>query len=126
MLRQLRRVVLGVVLTAVAGSAVGQEADIVIPRKRSTPPVVMYAKPPEWYVQAISRKVQERWESLAVTVVVEITRDGRLHAVDVERKSGEAAFDAAVLRVVSTSAPFPPLPESYEAQRVRFTVEFKP
>jgi len=48
--------------------------------------------------------------SLAATVRFTVAPDGRLLALAVEQKSGDARFDAAAQEVVRDSAPFPPPP----------------
>jgi len=128
-----RWLIVGVLGLVMVGPVVGQEADILIQRER--PPEQAFLKPPEWYVQAIKMKIAERrlrWSTrtesirnLAVTVVVEIGRNGTLQGARVERTSGEKAFDAAAVRAVQDAGPFPPLPESHGAQGARLTVEFR-
>ena len=104
---------------------------ILIERERTPPPRADIAKPSEWYTRSITTKIAERWVSMlsdtggrTVRVVVEITRDGRVHT-EVQRTSGDPAFDAAAVRAVDDAAPFPPLPSDHPAERARFTIEFR-
>lgn len=74
--------------------------------------------PYAWYIQAVHRKIQERWEGRAIQgrqpeVIFEIARDGQLRDVRVGKRSGNPAYDQLALRAVAEANPFPPLPDGF-------------
>lgn len=82
------------------------------------------------FMTEVQRRIQLRWhpphgpESKRVTVRFKIDRSGRLLANAIE-KSASPGLEAAALKAVETSAPFPPLPKgSPENVDVQFTFDY--
>lgn len=74
--------------------------------------------PYAWYIQAIHRKIQERWEGRAIDgrqpeVIFEIGGDGQLRRLLIGKSSGNPAYDQLALRAVGDANPFPPLPAGF-------------
>jgi len=85
--------------------------------------------PYAWYIQAIHRKIQERWEGRAIEgrqpeVIFEIERNGRLRRVTVGKTSGNTAYDQLAMRAISEANPFPPLPEGFEKATLTVGLQF--
>ena len=85
--------------------------------------------PYAWYIQAIHRKIQERWEGRAINgrqpeVVFVIGADGRLRGLEIGKSSGNAAYDQQALRAVSDANPFPPLPEGFGKSALKVGLQF--
>src|SRR3989442_6857133 len=69
-----------------------------------------------WYIQAIHRKIQDRWEGRAIEgrqpeIIFEIERNGQLRRVTGGKKSGNTACHHRAPRASSETKPFPPLPD---------------
>lgn len=89
-----------------------------------------------WYLRQIQQKISERWvpprTSVAggetVVVLFEIGRDGQIKGPEVEKPSGNFAYDASALRAIKEASPFPPLPGEFKAGslRIHFGFEFRP
>lgn len=82
------------------------------------------------FMTEVQRRIKLRWhpphgpESKRVTVRFKIDRRGQLLANAIE-KSASPGLDAAALKAVETSAPFPPLPKgSPENVDVQFTFDY--
>ena len=56
---------------------------------------------------------------------IEVTRDGKIKNLQVERKSGDDTFDFAASSAVINAGPFAPLPMYYEKDELTVSVEFK-
>lgn len=85
--------------------------------------------PYAWYIQAIHRKIQERWEGRAIEgrqpeIIFEIERNGQLRRVTVGKTSGNSAYDQLALRAISESNPFPPLPDAFEKPTLTVGLQF--
>jgi periplasmic protein TonB len=85
--------------------------------------------PYAWYIQAIHRKIQERWEGHAINgrqpeVIFVIGADGRLRGLEIGKSSGNAAYDQQALRAVSDANPFPPLPDGFGKPTLRVGLQF--
>lgn len=88
-----------------------------------------------YYLRQIQQKVSEKWvhpartaeRGLRVVVVFEISRDGQIAPPEVEKNSGNVWYDQSALRAVMDAAPFPPLPQEFQAQslRVHFGFDFE-
>ena len=71
------------------------------------------------YVNQMLAKIGRSWArpqaagELLAQVYFVIDRDGRVRDTEIERSSGNAAFDRAALRAVIESSPLPPLPFGY-------------
>jgi protein TonB len=82
-----------------------------------------------WYIQAIHRKIQERWEGRAIEgrqpqVIFEIDRNGQLRRVTVGKTSGNSAYDQLAMRAISEANPFPPLPEGFAKPTLTVGLQF--
>jgi periplasmic protein TonB len=85
--------------------------------------------PYTWYIQAVHRKIHERWEGRAIQgrqpeVIFEITRDGKLRGVSISKSSGNPAYDQFALRAVAGASPFPPLPQGFEKAVLTIGLQF--
>jgi protein TonB len=85
--------------------------------------------PYAWYIQAIHRKIQERWEGRAIDghqpeVEFAIGRDGQLRNVRVSKSSGNAAYDQVAMRAIRDANPFPPLPADYPKSVLTVGLQF--
>jgi protein TonB len=85
--------------------------------------------PYTWYIQAVHRKIQERWEGQAIhgrqpEVIFEIARDGQLKRLAVSKSSGNPAYDQFALRAVAGASPFPPLPQGFEKPILTIGLQF--
>jgi TonB family protein len=85
--------------------------------------------PYAWYIQAVHRKIQERWEGRAIQgrqpeIIFEISGDGQLRGARVGKTSGNAAYDQLALRAVIESSPFPRLPEGFPKPQLTIGLQF--
>ena len=82
-----------------------------------------------WYIQAIHRKIQERWEGRAIDgrqpeVVFEIAADGQLRGVEVRTTSGNPAYDQLAVRAIRDANPFPALPTGFGKPTLKVGLQF--
>ena len=82
-----------------------------------------------WYLQAIHRKISEKWDGQArdgtqPQVVFDISRDGKVTGLAVEKTSGNALYDQAALRAITDSTPFPELPKEFTSSFLRVHLGF--
>jgi periplasmic protein TonB len=85
--------------------------------------------PYAWYIQAVHRKIQERWEGRAIEgrqpeIIFEIERNGRLRRVAVGKTSGNSAYDQLAVRAISEANPFPALPDGFEKPTLTVGLQF--
>jgi len=85
--------------------------------------------PYAWYLQAIHRKIQERWEGRAIQgrqpeVIFEIARDGQLKRLTIGKTSGNPAYDQLAMRAISEANPFPALPEGFGKSSLTIGLQF--
>jgi protein TonB len=85
--------------------------------------------PYAWYIQAIHRKIQERWEGRAIDgrqpeVIFVIGADGRLRELGIGRSSGNPAYDQLAMRAVGDANPFPPLPAGFGKSTLTVGLQF--
>ncbi|MGH2393866.1 MAG: energy transducer TonB, partial [Candidatus Limnocylindria bacterium] len=85
--------------------------------------------PYTWYIQAVHRKIHERWAGQAIhgrqpEVIFEIARDGKLKGVSVSKTSGNPAYDQFAVRAVAGASPFPPLPQGFEKPVLTIGLQF--
>jgi len=88
-----------------------------------------------YYLKQLQQKVSEKWvhpartaeRGLHVVVLFEISRDGQVITPTVEKTSGNVWYDQSALRAVMDAAPFPPLPQEFQAPslRVHFGFDFE-
>ena len=82
-----------------------------------------------WYLQAIHRKISEKWDAQArdgtqPQVVFDITRDGKVTGLAVEKSSGNPLYDQAALRAITDATPFPELPKEFTSSFLRVHLGF--
>lgn len=82
-----------------------------------------------WYLQAVHRKVTDRWEGKAQpgrqpVVVFEIGRNGEVGQIAVEKSSGNPFYDRVALRAIEEAKPFPPLPADFKDATLRIHLGF--
>ena len=85
--------------------------------------------PYAWYIQAIHRKIQERWQGRAIDgrqpeVIFEIGRDGQLRRLAIGKTSGNPAYDQLAMRAVGDATPFPPLPAEFGKPTLTIGLQF--
>ena len=85
--------------------------------------------PYAWYIAAIHRKIQERWDGRAVDgrqpeIIFEIGSDGRLRRLAVGKSSGNPAYDQVAMRAVGDADPFPPLPAGFGKPSLTVGLQF--
>jgi TonB family protein len=85
--------------------------------------------PYAWYIQAIHRKIQERWEGRAIDgrqpeVIFEIGGNGQLRRLAIGKSSGNPAYDQLAIRAVSDANPFPPLPTGFGKPSLTVGLQF--
>lgn len=83
------------------------------------------------YLAIVQNRVEREWRppylqeaGLRCVVFFEIDRFGKLKFLEVEKSSGNEAFDQSGLRAVQLAAPFPPLPPGYSLPTLRVHFEF--
>jgi colicin import membrane protein len=82
------------------------------------------------YRQTVIATVKEHWTNVVATpglvaaVRFEIGGDGSLAGIRLERSSGNAAYDASVLRAVQRTQQLPPPPAKYAKEFNEFVIEF--
>jgi periplasmic protein TonB len=82
-----------------------------------------------WYIGAVQRKINERWDVWAQpgrqpVAVFAIGRDGRITGLAIEKSSGNSYYDQKALRAISDALPFPPLPAEYRDPVLTIHLEF--
>jgi protein TonB len=82
-----------------------------------------------WYLSRVQAKVTERWAGKAIPgqqpiAIFEISRDGKINGLAIEKTSGNPYYDQAALRAITEATPFPPLPAEYGGQMLRVHLGF--
>ena len=82
-----------------------------------------------WYLGRVQAKITERWAGKAIpgqqpVATFEISRDGRVLALAIEKPSGNPYYDQAALRAITDAAPFPPLPDDFTGSTLRVHLGF--
>ncbi len=82
-----------------------------------------------WYLGRVQAKITERWAGKAIpgqqpVATFEISRDGRVLALAIEKPSGNPYYDQAALRAITEAAPFPPLPDDFTGSTLRVHLGF--
>ena len=87
-----------------------------------------------WYARQVEQRVGQNWLRSALgtlarpveTVVsFEVRRNGHIHRLRLEQKSGVGAVDLAAQRAIRASSPLPALPPELRNRRVRFVTYFQ-
>jgi colicin import membrane protein len=88
--------------------------------------------PFQWYLSAVQRKVYEQWaqpmsstQGQKAVIVFEIARNGEVTRARIEKTSGDAAYDVAALRAVTSANPLPPLPQEFRGSMIRVHFGFE-
>jgi periplasmic protein TonB len=82
-----------------------------------------------WYLRSVQTKVADRWAGKAQpgqqpVAVFEISRDGKVSGLSIEKSSGNRYYDQVALRAITDANPFPPLPPEYAGQTLRVHLGF--
>jgi protein TonB len=82
-----------------------------------------------WYLRQIQSKIGEKWDvhardGIQPQVVFEISRDGKVRGLAVEKSSGNPLYDQAAMRAITEAAPFPPLPDDFKESMLRVHLGF--
>jgi TonB family protein len=82
-----------------------------------------------WYLRSVQAKITERWSGKAIpgqqpVATFEISRDGRVSGLAIEKPSGNPYYDQAALRAITEAAPFPPLPPDFAGPVLRVHLGF--
>lgn len=85
--------------------------------------------PYAWYIQAIHRKIQERWEGRAIPgrqpeVVFDIMRNGQISKLNIGKSSGNPTYDLVAQRAISEAGPFPELPREFQLAALTVHLQF--
>jgi colicin import membrane protein len=84
------------------------------------------------YKQRVSSIIKQHWvetdrkSGLVARVYFEISPEGELSNIRLERSSGDKAYDLSVLRAVQRSGPLPPPPEKYRDDFHEMWFDFHP
>jgi TonB family protein len=84
-----------------------------------------------WYLRVIERKIQDSWrrpagsrEGQEAVAIFEISPDGQVRQVSIEKTSGDAVYDQAAVRAIMEANPFPPLPPEFKEPPLRVHLGF--
>jgi colicin import membrane protein len=82
-----------------------------------------------WYLSRVQAKVTEKWVGKALpgqqpVAVFEISREGQVSRIAIEKSSGNSYYDQAALRAITEANPFPPLPAEFPGQTLRVHLGF--
>lgn len=82
-----------------------------------------------WYLSRVQAKVTEKWVGKALpgqqpVAVFEISREGQVSRLAIEKSSGNSYYDQAALRAITEANPFPPLPAEFPGQTLRVHLGF--
>jgi TonB family protein len=86
-----------------------------------------------YYLNVILTRINDNWmnpyvgsgKTFSATVVFVIERDGNVRDVKLEKKSGDAAYDAACERALLVTDKLPPLPPEFPGPRLKLHLEFE-
>ena len=85
------------------------------------------------YLQNMENKISGQWtppglalqeEGVGAIIRFNVTKEGRIEAIEVEKSSGNNQFDQAAMRAVYAAAPLPPLPEGLNEDRLNVHFSF--
>ena len=82
-----------------------------------------------WYLSRVQAKVTEKWVDKALpgqqpVAVFEISREGQVSRIAIEKSSGNSYYDQAAVRAITEANPFPPLPAEFPGQTLRVHLGF--
>ncbi len=86
-----------------------------------------------YYLNVILTRINDNWmnphagsgKTLSATVMFVIERDGSVRDVKLEKKSGDAAYDASCERALLVTDKLPPLPPEFTGPRLKLHLEFE-
>ncbi len=88
------------------------------------------------YYNLIWQRIRNAWvlpeevlrgkKDLETIIAIEIARDGQIVDIQFEKKSGNPYLDDSALRAIKKANPLPPLPPSFEEDKVDVGVRFTP
>ena len=86
-----------------------------------------------YYLNVILTRISDNWlnpyageaKVLNATVMFVIERDGTVRDVKIEKKSGDAAYDASCERALLVLDRLPPLPPEFTGPRLKLHLEFE-
>jgi TonB family protein len=86
-----------------------------------------------YYLNAMLTRISDNWlnpyagsaKTLNATVMFVIERDGAVKEVKIEKKSGDAAYDASCERALLVLDRLPPLPPEFAGPRLKLHLEFE-
>jgi len=86
-----------------------------------------------YYLNVVLTRISDNWLNpyaggsrvLTATVVFVIERDGMVKEVKVEKKSGDAGYDASCERALLVLDKLPPLPPEFTGPRLKLHLEFE-
>ena len=89
--------------------------------------------PYPWYITQVRNALWEAWQKykpksgsgLSALVTFTIDKNGAIYDTQLERTSGNEAYDYAALNAARDSAPYPALPKDFDREILTVTVEFK-
>jgi TonB family protein len=86
-----------------------------------------------YYLNAILTRINDNWinpyagsgKTFSATVVFVIDRDGAVHDVKLEKKSGDGSYDASCERALLVTDKLPPLPPEFAGPQLKLHLEFE-
>lgn len=86
-----------------------------------------------YYLNVILTRISDNWinpyvgsgKTLTATVMFVIERDGTVRDVKIEKKSGDATYDASCERALLVTDKLPPLPPEFTGPRLKLHLEFE-
>jgi TonB family protein len=78
----------------------------------------------KWFPQLADLERSAAWKPGATVIELEINRDGSLANMITVGSTGSASLDAAVSEAISSTAPFPRLPDTYHQKTLRLRYRF--
>lgn len=89
--------------------------------------------PYPWYITQVRNALWITWQKykpksgkgLSSLVSFNVDKNGAVFEVQLEKSSGDDAYDYSALNAARDSGPYPPLPEDFKKEILTVTVEFK-
>ena len=88
--------------------------------------------PYPWYITQVRNSLWREWSKrmpkksgFSTLVSFTIDKHGAIYGAQIEKSSGNEAYDYAAMSSATNSAPFPPLPKDFDRDILTVTVEFK-
>ncbi len=89
--------------------------------------------PYPWYITQVRNALWNAWQKtkpkndngLTASVSFNIDKNGAVYQVQIEKSSGDDAYDYAAMSAVKNSDPYPPLPKDFGKEILTVTVEFR-